>query len=170
MPATCLVLKLRTIRKARMVWSRTQFESVKKQKLHLPDSLNKLYILLESRLVTFDECSLKISSLNDLERIQRLEEIMWQQRARFLWLTHGDHNSKFFFTVSPTQGTTTTSFVYFTNKGKFLPHTWIMPLLLTFLVCLEHLMITLLCMQGFCLSKLWVIFSGHWLPLQWGGD
>ena len=84
MPATCLVLKLRTIRKARMVCSRTQFGSVKKQKLHFLDSLNKLDILLESRSLTFDECSLKIFSFNDLERIQRLEEIMWQQRARFL--------------------------------------------------------------------------------------
>jgi len=52
-----------------MVWSRTQVRSVKKQKFHLRDTLNELDILLESKPINSDESSLKISSLNELERI-----------------------------------------------------------------------------------------------------
>jgi len=63
-----------------MVWNRTQFGSVKRQKLQLLNVLNKLAILLESRLLTFEESFLKLSSLNELESVQHLEETMWRQR------------------------------------------------------------------------------------------
>jgi len=58
------------------VWSKIKFENVKWQKLHLPNVLNKLDILLESRSLSSEESSLKVSSLDELEKNQQLEEIV----------------------------------------------------------------------------------------------
>jgi len=57
-------------------------------------------ILLKSRSLSSDESSLKVSSLNEHDRILCLEEIMWRQRVCFLWLKQGDQNSKFFHRVA----------------------------------------------------------------------
>ena len=76
-----------------MMWSWTQFGSDKQQKF---DVLNKLDILLKSISLTSKESFLKMSTLNELERIQYLEETMWSQRSHPLLLKQGDHNSKFF--------------------------------------------------------------------------
>jgi len=46
--------------------------------------------------LSFEKSSLKVSSLDELKRIQHLEETMWRQWARSLWLTQGDNNSKIF--------------------------------------------------------------------------
>ena len=78
------------------MWSWTQFGSDKQQKFHLLDVLNKLDILLESVPLSFEKSSLKVSFLDELKRIQHLEETMWRQWARSLWLTQGDNNSKIF--------------------------------------------------------------------------
>ena len=55
--ATCLAFKLREILKALAMWSKTQFESVKRKKLQLLDVLNKLDNFIELRFSTGSECS-----------------------------------------------------------------------------------------------------------------
>ena len=67
-----------------MTWSKSQFGSVKKQKFHILEMLNKLDVLLESRPLSSDKSSHIVSSLNELDKINCLEEIMWRQRARSL--------------------------------------------------------------------------------------
>ena len=41
-------------------------------------------------------------SLNELNRTQHLEETVWRQKARSLWLIQGNHNSKFSYQVANT--------------------------------------------------------------------
>ena len=72
----CLALKLQMTRRALTLWNRTQFGNVKRQKLRLLETLNKLDITLESRPLSSDEPSLQVSSFDDLEKIQHLEETM----------------------------------------------------------------------------------------------
>ena len=64
-----------------MMCNKTKFEIAKRRKLHILEELNKLDILLESQPLSSDESSLKMSSLNKLNRIYCLEKIMWRQRA-----------------------------------------------------------------------------------------
>jgi len=71
--------------------------------LDLLDVLNKLDILFESRLLSSEEFSLKMSSLNELERVQQLGKTMWRQRARTLWLKQEDHNLNFFHRIANTR-------------------------------------------------------------------
>jgi len=137
--ATCLAIKLQMTRRIPTVWTKSKLGNVKRQKLHLLDVINKLDILLETRPLSSDESSLKVSFLDELERIQQLEKTMWHQRARSLWLAQGDHNSKF-FTVSLMQGIISISFKLFITMRKFFPLTLISPMIspLTFLIFLEH--------------------------------
>ena len=93
--AVSLTQKLRKKRSALMMWSKTQFGCVRRKKPHILEMLNKLDVLLESRPLYSDE-----SSLNKLDRISCLEEIMWRQRARSLWLKKVDKNSKIFHRVA----------------------------------------------------------------------
>ena len=74
--AISLTQKLRKKRSALMMWSKTQFGCVRRKKPHILEMLNKLDVLLESRPLYSDE-----SSLNKLDKISCLEEIMWRQRA-----------------------------------------------------------------------------------------
>ena len=67
--ASFLALKLRMTRKALAMWSKTKFGNVKQQKLHLLEVLNKFDILLESRPLFSEESSIKVSSLDELDKI-----------------------------------------------------------------------------------------------------
>jgi len=66
---TSLAQKLRNTRSALRIWNKSQFESVKRQKLDLLEVLNELDILLETRPLSSNEFSLKVSTLNKLDRI-----------------------------------------------------------------------------------------------------
>jgi len=85
-----------------MAWSKVKFGSVKRYKIKLLEELNKLCVILESRTLSSSETILKLSSLNELDGIQNLEEIMWRQRGCSLWLKQEDNNSKFFHHVAST--------------------------------------------------------------------
>jgi len=71
--STCLAVKLRMTRRALTMWSKSKFENVNWKKLHLLKALNKLDILLESRPLSLEKSSLKVSSLDELDKIQLLE-------------------------------------------------------------------------------------------------
>ena len=86
-----------------MIWSKAKLGCVKRQKLHIFEVLNKLDVLLESRLLSSYESSPKVSSLNELDGILCLEEIMRRQMTRSLWLKQGDQNSKNFHHVANTR-------------------------------------------------------------------
>ena len=62
------------MRIALTAWRKSKFENVKRQKLELFEALNKLDVIQETRPLSSDESSLKVSSLNELDRIQHLEE------------------------------------------------------------------------------------------------
>ena len=73
--AICIAQKLCKMRGALKVWSRAKFESVKRQKLHLLDVLNKLDVLLELRPLKSDESSLQLSSLDDQRKFNILKKL-----------------------------------------------------------------------------------------------
>jgi len=61
-----------------MTWSKFKFGNTKRLKLQLLEALNKLDVILETRSLSSDEFSVKVSSIDEFDIIQHLEETMWR--------------------------------------------------------------------------------------------
>lgn len=75
-----------------MEWDRTHFGSVRRKIKELRKKLENLQKLPQGEWVVEEARSVE----NELNQCLKLEETMWYQRSRVLWLKDGDRNSSFF--------------------------------------------------------------------------
>lgn len=81
-------------------WAKFSFGSIKLKTLALPQDVEALDIVKESRRLTLVE-SQKMQELFDkLKDIHKEEELYRKQRSRIQWLKEGNENTKFFNTVA----------------------------------------------------------------------
>lgn len=73
-------------------WASKEFGSVRKRKKELTDQL--MACQTEDETEQRKEQMTKIEK--ELDHVLKLDETMWQQRSRILWLKDGDKNSSFF--------------------------------------------------------------------------
>ncbi|KAH6760569.1 hypothetical protein C2S51_017518 [Perilla frutescens var. frutescens] len=75
-----------------MAWDQTEFGSVKHKIRDLQQQLSNIQAQPQS--ISNVQNSKRIES--ELDRVLKMEESMWYQRSKALWLKEGDRNSRFF--------------------------------------------------------------------------
>ncbi|XP_039032140.1 uncharacterized protein LOC120167094 [Hibiscus syriacus] len=91
------------IKESIKVWNSEVFGNINQKKKKLVTRLkgiNKALRCYNSTRLTTLEAELKI----ELETILRQEDLLWAQRARCKWITHGDKNTKYFHSCAITKG------------------------------------------------------------------
>ena len=100
-----------------MAWSKAKFGSVERCKIKLLEELNKLDVILESYTLSPDETTLKLSSLNELDRIKTLKRSCGDKELVFIG-SNKETTIQNVSTVLPTQGIVSTSSTLSSTKRK----------------------------------------------------
>lgn len=99
-PGAHLTLKLRSLYWFLKRWVKSQFRNILREKCEISFSIGAIDDTFDNQLLTLARWQDWSSLLLELDKIQKLEEIIWKQKWKTHWLKKGDSNTKYFHCIA----------------------------------------------------------------------
>lgn len=94
-----MVVKLKTLKQDHKVWNKDVFGNVSTKKLEALVELGLWDAKEREKTLTTEKYEVKRGVVNEFQKWAMLEEILWRQKSRELWLKEKDKNIRFFHKI-----------------------------------------------------------------------